>query len=194
VARSETAAAESRPELRQAAFAADIADQQRTAAKSALLPQIGVRAAFEADRQQFANKGGANWFVGASMRWNLFDGNANRARVAEANAALEAARAQQRNATAGIKLEVQKAWAEFRSANERIDVASAAVTQAEESLRITKNRYDAGLATVTDLLRTETALLDTRTRRLAAMHDQRVTAAQLELAAGTLSTDSEVLK
>jgi outer membrane protein TolC len=47
---------------------------------------------------------------------------------------------------------------------------------------------------VTDLLRTETALLDTRTRRLAAVHDQRVAAAQLELAAGTLSPDSEVLR
>ena len=50
---------------------------------------------------------------------------------------------------------------------------AAAVAQAEESLRITKNRYDSGLTTVTDLLRNETALLEARTRRLAAIHDQR---------------------
>jgi len=69
----------------------------------------------------------------------------------------------------------------------------AAQAEAEETLRISQNRYEAGLSTVTDLLRVETALLETRTRYAAAVHDQRVAAAMLELAAGTLSVDSEVL-
>ena len=60
-------------------------------------------------------------------------------------------------------------------------------------LRIAQNRYGAGLETVTDLLRTETALFAARTRHLVAVHDQRVAAALLELAAGTLNADSEVL-
>ena len=68
------------------------------------------------------------------------------------------------------------------------------MTQAEESLRITQNRYEAGFNNVTDLLRTETALLEAQTRQLAAVHDQRIAAAALELAAGTLTADSEVLK
>jgi outer membrane protein TolC len=46
---------------------------------------------------------------------------------------------------------------------------------------------------VTDLLRTETALLEARNRRLAAIYDQRLAAVSLELAAGTLSDKSEVL-
>jgi len=64
---------------------------------------------------------------------------------------------------------------------------------AEESLRITKNRFDAGLANVTDLLRTETALLEARNRRLAAVYDQRIAAVSLVLATGKLSPTSEVL-
>jgi outer membrane protein TolC len=47
--------------------------------------------------------------------------------------------------------------------------------------------------TVTDLLRTETAVLDTKTRYLAAIHDQRVAATMLEMSAGTLNANSEVL-
>jgi len=47
---------------------------------------------------------------------------------------------------------------------------------------------------VTDLLRNETAVMESRTRRLAAIYDQRVAAAMLELAAGILSEDSDVLK
>ena len=49
------------------------------------------------------------------------------------------------------------------------------------------------MSNVTDLLRTETAVLEARTRHLAAIHDQRIAAAMLELAAGTLTADSEVL-
>ena len=67
------------------------------------------------------------------------------------------------------------------------------MAEAEESLRITQNRYEAGMSNVTDLLRTETALLESRTRYLAAVHDQRVAATMLELAGGRLSADSEVL-
>jgi outer membrane protein TolC len=82
----------------------------------------------------------------------------------------------------------------LQAAHERIQVAEAAVAQAEESARITRNRYEAGLATVTDLLRTETALLDASTRRLAAIYDQRVAATLLELASGALTGDSNVLQ
>jgi outer membrane protein TolC len=73
-------------------------------------------------------------------------------------------------------------------------VAKAAVAAAEESLRITRNRYEAGMSNVTDLLRNETALLESRTRYLAAVHDQHIAATMLELAAGRLTPDSEVLR
>jgi outer membrane protein TolC len=49
------------------------------------------------------------------------------------------------------------------------------------------------MTNVTELLRNETALLESRTRFLAAVHDQRVAATMLEYAAGRLSADSEVL-
>ncbi len=62
------------------------------------------------------------------------------------------------------------------------------MAEAEESLRITQNRYEAGINNVTDLLRTETAVLDAQDQRyLAAIHDQRIAAAMLEMAAGTLT-------
>ena len=88
---------------------------------------------------------------------------------------------------------MRRAYASFEAAQERIEVARAAVSMAEESLRITKNRFENGLSNVTDLLRTETALLEVRNRLLAAIYDQRLAATGLELAAGTLSQHSEVL-
>jgi len=190
----ERAAAAERPDAREVKLAAGLAQSQIGAAHSALLPQVDVRAAFEADRQRFIDRGGANWLAGVSLQWNLFNGFGDKARIESATQGLRRAEALQERAGSGIRLDVRRAYADWRAAQQRIGVAQAAVTEAEESLRITQNRYAAGLSNVTDLLRTETAVLETRTRHLAAVHDQRIAAVALELAAGRLTETSEVLR
>ena len=186
-------ASSARPEARASRLASDIARSQADSARVALWPQVGFHAAFETDRQQFINKGGANWLASIGLRWNLFNGNADKARIEESNQWLIRARADEQRVDSAVRLEVRRAWAGLRAAVQRIEVAQAAVAEAEESLRITQNRYAAGMSNVTDLLRNESAVLESRTRYLAAVHDQRIAATMLELAAGRLSTDSEVL-
>jgi outer membrane protein len=190
---AEKDAVSARPELRQTRFAVDLAHVQAGAARSAFLPQVSARGVFEADRERFVTRGGANWMAAVSLRWNLFNGFTDRARVAEASSTLRRAEADAQRAGSAVKLQVRRAWAEVRAAGQRIEVARAAVAQAEESLRITQNRYTAGMSNVTDLLRTETAVLESKTRFHAAVHDQRVAATMLEYAAGRLTVDSEVL-
>lgn len=186
-------ASSSRPESRASHLAADLAKTQSEAARSAMLPQVVFHGAFEADRQQFLNKGGANWLASIGLRWNLFNGNGDKARIEESSHWLDRAHADEQRVDSAVRLEVRRAWADLRAAGQRIEVAKAAVAEADESLRITQNRYEAGMSNVTDLLRNETAVLESRTRYLAAVHDQRIAAATLELAAGRLSPDSEVL-
>ena len=183
-----------RPEIRQAKLAGQIAESQTTAARAAYLPQVFARAAFEADRQRFVTRAGANWFTGVTLRWNLFNGFADRARIEEATSAVTRAHALEHQATEGVKLEVRRAQADLDAAGQRIGVTESAVAQAEESLRITKNRYEAGLTTVTELLRSETALAEAQSRRFAAVHDQRLAGVALEFAMGTLNPNSEVLR
>jgi outer membrane protein len=189
----EESARQSRPETRQVRLAATLAQTQSAAARAALLPQVSFRVAFEADRQRFINRGGANWFAGASLRWNLFNGFADKARIEEASQAVTRAKAQQRQIDSAVSLQVRRAYLDLKAAQERIQVAEAAVAEAQEGLRIVKNRYENGLTNVTELLRSETALLETSLRRLTAVHDQRLAGAALEMAAGTLSAESSVL-
>jgi outer membrane protein len=186
-------AAGARPESRQAHLAAALARAQVDSARSALLPQVSLHTAFEADRQQFINKGGANWLASIGLRWNLFNGLADKARIAESEHGVDRAHADEQKVDSAVRLEVRRAWAGLSAARQRIEVAKAAVEEAEESLRITQNRYEAGMSNVTDLLRNETAVLESRNRLLGAVHDQRLAATMLELAAGQLSADSEVL-
>ena len=189
----EASASAARPETRETRLAAALAEAQVAGARHAMLPQVGFRAAFEADRQRFIDRGGANWLAAINVRWNLFNGSADKARIAETTSLAERATADRERTESAVRLEVRRAFASLQAAQQRIQVATAAIAQAEESLRITQNRYQAGMNNVTDLLRTETAVLESRTRYLAAIHDQRAAAIMLELAAGRLTADSEVL-
>ena len=190
----EPGAVQQRPEARESRLALAIAQAQADSARNAFKPMVGVHAAFEADRQRFIDRGGANWLAAVSLRWNLFNGFADKSRLAESADWIAHARANQERTDSAVRLQLRRAHAGLDSAEQRIEVAKAAVAAAEESLRITRNRYEAGMSNVTDLLRNETALLESRTRYLAAIHDQHIAAAMLELAAGRLTPDSEVLK
>jgi len=182
-----------RPEARQAALTVELAETERQTARAAMLPQVVFHSAFQADRQRFVRRGAANWLAAVSLRWNLFNGFADKQRSAESEHSLRRAQAERRRAEGLIRLGVHRAYADWKAAGERIETARAAVAMAEESLRITKNRYEAGLTNVTDLLRTESAALEARNRFLAAVFDQRLAAVELALAAGVLAPDSEVL-
>jgi outer membrane protein TolC len=186
--------ASGRPEIRQAALARELNEAQRNTARTALYPQIVAKGVFEADRGQFASQGGANWFFGAGLKWTIFDGMADRRRGREVEAMAVASGAREREVKSQVALQLRQARAAVDSAAERVTVASASVAQAEESLRIVKNRYEAGLAAVSDLLRNETALAEARMRRLTAIHDQRIAAVTVALAAGELEEGSDVLR
>jgi outer membrane protein TolC len=190
----EKTARDKRPEVKMTLLAQSMAQARGEEARAMRLPQVGLRASFEADRKEFVRKGGANWIFAAQVRWNLFDGNRAKQVREEARFMAESAAAEQKNAASAVALQVRQALAGARSAQERITVASSAIAQAEETLRIVQNRYGAGLAAVTEVLRAQTALLETKTRRLAAIYDQRMAAVAVEHAAGTLQGDSDVLR
>ena len=189
----ENAAVAQRPEARQAKLATSLAETQAASARSSLLPQVTLHGAYEADRQRFITRGGDNWLVSIGLRWNLFNGFSDKARIEESKFGLKRSLAEEARSSSAIRLQVHRAYADLHAATQQIEVAKAAVAEAEESLRITQNRYQAGISNVTDLLRTETTVLEARTRHLAAVRDQRIAAALLELAAGTLSADSAVV-
>jgi outer membrane protein TolC len=187
-------ALDKRPDQLRLQFATDLASAQLSRQRSALLPIVSVEAVLEADRQTFATRGGANWTTTATLNWNLFNGFRDRAQIEEAHQQLLSAKATQERMASAVRLEVRRAWEELRAADQRIAVSEASVAQAEESLRITKNRYQAGLSPLADLLRTEAEVLESRTEYLSALHDQRLASVDLDAVSGALTPDSPSLK
>src|ERR1019366_120234 len=73
----ERSASDSRPAARETHLATNLAQTQAHVARSAMLPQVSFRGAFEADRQRFVYRAGANCLASISLRWNLFNGSAD---------------------------------------------------------------------------------------------------------------------
>jgi outer membrane protein TolC len=186
-------ALQQRPDYLQTVLMQDIARKNVSIARSEFLPQAGLFGSWEADSQTFTQRAGSNWMIGARLHFNLFKGGADKAQLAEAKVNLERSRAVNNLASSAVKLQIKQASQELETTRQRIEVMRSAIAQAEEGLRIVQNRYGAGLTTITDLLRAQTDLTQARTAYYQAIYDHRTAKANIELASGTLSDQSESL-
>ena len=156
-------------------------------AKSGFGPTIGAFGSWQADRATFAGAGGNNWVAGAELRVDILP-LAKREQLSGARANLERTQAAGDSADLEIRLEVTRAWYAHQAAAQMLDVARASRTQTDESLRILKDRYEAGLATITDMLRAEDAQRQSAMNYWQAVSRNTLTFAELEFAMGTLTT------
>ncbi len=182
---SEQLALRDRPVLKRAALQVEIAETARKAARAAFLPQVSLQGVYELNGNRFGDRA-SSWLIAGQARLNLFAGGGDAARLRAASAAAERAAAERQSAESVLRLEVRTARAQLEAAQAREAVGRAAVLQARESQRILRDRYEAGLAAVNDILRAATALLDAESQRISATVDLMVARAALDRAVGRL--------
>lgn len=187
------AALTERPEFQETELQRAIAQKGSEMARSSFGPSLSLYANWEADRVTFASSGGTNWFLGTKIELNLFNGGADRARLAEARARERQIEAMKALLASRIRLEVRQAYLDLDAARQQVELTRSTADQAAESLRIIENRYEAGLATMTDLLRAQTDWHRARVGHLAARYDWQITRALLERAVGRLRPGSPAL-
>ncbi len=183
-----------RPDYQQALIGQQKAVNGVKGARAGFLPTVNAFGSWEVDNQYFASRGGNSWTAGASLNFNLFDGGLRRARVAESRARERQAAALETQMASGIRLQVREAFLNLTAALERVEVSRQSASQIEESLRILRDRYEAGLATMTDVLGTETAHARAQRDFLRTVYDYRIAYATLELATGELAPDSQAVR
>ena len=181
-------AMEGRPDLQQIRIQETIAEKEIDKAQAAHMPDVNLFGTYEINSEDFSETAD-NYTVGAMLRLNLYSGHRMSAQTAEARAGRRQVQAMRRAMELGVRVETEQAFLEARSAWQRIAVAEKAVEQAEEGLRIVKNRYNSGLLTIVDLLDAEVTLQRARTRHFQSLHDYKVSRIRLALAAGVLDED-----
>jgi outer membrane protein len=190
----EQRALEQRPDLQGVALQQAVQADGVRAAKASFGPRLNAISDWELDNPRLAGGGGNNWMAAVEIQIDLFDGGAKRARLQRERAMKGRIDALHDAALSGIRLEVRKAYLDFDAARQQVEVARAAVGQAQESLRIGQNRYQAGLSTITDLLRMQEAEVRAQTDYSQSLYRLQTSYASLELATGTLDANSPVVK
>lgn len=190
----EARALDRRPDLHGIALQQSIQQKSVKIAKAAFGPAVSAVGNWEADNPRFGGGGGNDWMFGLEVRLDVFDGGARLGRLERERALQQKVDALRESAVSSIRLEVRKAYFDYDAARRQLEVARTAVAQADESLRIGHDRYDAGLNTITDLLRMEESDVRARTDYWKAVYRVRTSYANLELATGALSADSPVVK
>lgn len=173
-----------RPELAASAAQLRAAEADLRRARGGYQPSVGFFGSVDYDRGWRADGDGRSYTAGVMLQWNVWDGQLTRGKVQEARAALETARENDRKLRLGLALEAEQARLNLAEANERLRVTETAVAQAEESVALTRARFEQGLALATQLIDAETALTAARVRRAEAEADQRIAIAALRKALG----------
>ena len=182
-------ALKARPDLKALSQQSTAQEQAVKAAKSNFFPQLSAYGNWEMDRGTFAGDGGNNWVAGAQLNLDILPVS-KRAHLEQAKAAQQKAVAQKELQEQQIRLGVSRAFTNHRAAEQMLATARAAMDQSAESLRILRNRYNAGLATMTDLLRAEDAERQSQNDYWHAAYTNTVAYAGLLYATGQLTPDS----
>ena len=173
-----------RPEVMMAESMAQAAAARIRQASAGWKPSVNAFGSAEHNRGGVFDGQGSNYTVGVMAQWDIWDGHLTRGRVNEAEANLQAAQEGVRRQRLAVALEVQQARAALREADERLAVSAKSIRLAEESVKLTRERFETGLSMATQLIDAETALTAARVRRVEADTDRRVAIASLRRALG----------
>jgi len=180
-------ALQNRAELQQQLAQRKIGKENQDIALASIKPQVSLFTRYDVrdviDSGSGAGTGiGDGLAMGVQVQWNFFDGGQSqaRARQAEQDVAIAENRFDQlRNQ---IRREVEQAFFNLQANKDNIDTARLGVEQAEESLRLARLRFQAGVGTQTDVINAQAALTSARGNLLTAIINYNRSLARLKRA------------
>jgi outer membrane protein len=125
-----------------------------------------------------------SWDAGVNFTWTFWDFGRVQADVAEARAAERAVRERLADFDTVLDVEVRQRKLDLESASAALAPADDAVRAATEARRVVSERYATGVATSTEVLDAQVALLQASFNRTLALANIRLAEARLERALG----------
>jgi len=125
--------------------------------------------------------------IGVGVKYNIASLWKNKSKVQQAEARAKQISIGQEILSDNIRLQINQAYQAYLVSVKKIQVYEKSVMQATENYRITKNKYDNSLATTTELLDADVALLQSKLSVTNAKADSFIAYNRLLQAAGILN-------
>ena len=178
-----------RPERRALADRAAAADARIEAAAAGARPLVSLGGGYDYARPNprifpRADEWEDSWDISVNVSWAFWDFGRTRADRAEAAANAHAVKARLTDLDRQIAFEVRQRRLELDSSLAAIPVANAGVRAAVEARRVLGERFNAGVATSTDVLDAQTDVLQAELQLTRALANVHLAEARLERAIG----------
>ncbi len=161
-----------RAELEQLLLQREISDEQQTVALSQARPTVAATAGYTlTDDLEDDFDPSDRYTVGLNLQWRLFDGGSARAAAQQAEKDGEIAETNFANQRNQIRFLVEQAFFQLKSNQSNIGTATTEVKLAEESLRLARLRFQAGVGTQTEVIDAQTRLTTARGNLLSSIID-----------------------
>ncbi|MBZ0074818.1 efflux transporter outer membrane subunit [Bordetella hinzii] len=176
-----------RPDVAAAERRAAAANAQIGVAQSAWFPDLTLSASGGFRSGQFADWLTAParfWSLGPALALTIFDGGAREAQIASARAAYDAQAAAYRQSVLTALREVEDYLVQLRVMAEEQQVQRRALESARESLRLTRNQYEAGLVDYLSVAVVEATALASERNAISLLGNRLIASVQLVTALG----------
>jgi len=182
-------ALERRPELKSAEFRIRASEQGVKAARAGYYPQVFLAGNYYYLRPNprllpALDKFRGTWDIGISVSFDIWNWGQTRSQAEQARAQLAQARDARKLLEDRAILEITQSRLNLARALDKIKLAGLTVTQAEENLRVTRERFKQGVALSVDVLDADVALLRAQVNRTQAAIDLELARASLDKAMG----------
>ena len=125
-----------------------------------------------------------SWELSVNVSWPVWDGGRSKAEAAEAAAGRTAVRERLADLDSLIAVDVRQRQFDIESARAAIAATADGVRSAQEARRVVAERFSVGVATSTEVLDAQVALLQAELDRTRAIANLRLAEARLERALG----------
>ena len=174
-----------RPEVEAAKHQVQMRQHELEAANGAMLPRVNAIASYGSNSQTLdpgTYQGNAS--IGLNAEYDIYAGGALSAQVSGAEHRLLEAQAVEQRIRLDVENEVRQTHSTYEQSLERLKVAEAAASAADEALRLVSEQYHGGTATVTRYLEAETDRAAAAMRQIVSRFETQVAEAQLLQAEG----------
>lgn len=177
-------AMDNRPELEQLRIAQALAEENLQMAESYRKPMVVAIGQYDSQGDKLSLDG--SWRLTLSAQWQLYDGGAGAAGVAEAQAGLTKVENSLAQVENGISLEVRQKHLAVSEAIQAKELAALTVKQARENYEFTEAKFELGAATNLEVLTAQSTLNQAQNSEINAEYDYHLAVLDLYKAMGQI--------
>ena len=180
----ETVLPSSRSDLNSMRHQVEAQEYSLQSSQRSRLPKINAFGSYEVNNSMDFNDAQHGFMLMVQASWNIFNGNATRGKVQKARVDLERSQMNLDQYIAQSQMEIELTNRKLINARNKISLEKKAIDVSKEMLRIKNDRFEEGLETTTEILRSETELAQKEMKYFEAVYEFRLTESYMKLLLG----------